>query len=80
MEVESTAIVCDMGTLNTKIGFAGDEKPRIIYPTVVGTPMLSGKWDIKTPLYYKHILSFHQFYLIFRVSFDWRLERILHWK
>lgn len=42
MEVESTALVIDIGTGSTKIGFAGYETPRVVYPTIIGVPKMSG--------------------------------------
>lgn len=37
-ELENPAVVADLGTGFTKAGFAGDEVPRTVFPTVVGYP------------------------------------------
>ncbi|ELR23081.1 actin subfamily protein [Acanthamoeba castellanii str. Neff] len=34
--IRPPAIVIDSGTLNTKVGFGGEEKPRATFPTIVG--------------------------------------------
>lgn len=38
LEEEEHTIIIDIGQGSTKIGFAGDEKPRYIFPTVIGKP------------------------------------------
>ena len=37
-EAEPLALVLDCGTGWTKAGFAGDDAPRAVFPTVVGRP------------------------------------------
>ncbi|MCR8433090.1 MAG: actin family protein [Crenarchaeota archaeon] len=37
-ELERPAVVADLGTGFTKAGFAGDDTPRTVFPTVVGYP------------------------------------------
>ncbi|MCD6491401.1 MAG: actin, cytoplasmic 2 [Candidatus Njordarchaeia archaeon] len=44
-ELENKAVVIDIGTGYTKIGFAGEEWPRSVIPTVVGYP----KYDAVMP-------------------------------
>lgn len=38
--MESKVIVCDIGTGFMKIGYASDEYPRLVYPSLIGRPML----------------------------------------
>mgnify|MGYP001081615977 CR=1 FL=1 len=38
MDDQVTAIVLDCGSSNTRAGFAGDDAPRAIFPSVVGVP------------------------------------------
>jgi len=40
-ELERPAVVADLGTGFTKAGFAGDDAPRTVFPTVVGYPKYS---------------------------------------
>ena len=35
-------IIIEMGSTHTKVGFAGKEAPSVIFPTVVGRPIVSG--------------------------------------
>lgn len=35
---ESTALVCDNGSGLCKAGFAGDDAPRAVFPSIVGRP------------------------------------------
>ncbi|ERM99458.1 hypothetical protein AMTRI_Chr12g233950 [Amborella trichopoda] len=35
---ETQAIVCDNGSGNVKAGFAGDDAPRVVFPSIVGRP------------------------------------------
>lgn len=47
-EDETTALVCDNGSGLVKAGFAGDDAPRAVFPSIVGRPrhqvsLLSGK-------------------------------------
>ncbi|KEG14331.1 actin 2 [Trypanosoma grayi] len=39
---EEPAVVLDNGSGNIKCGFAGEEVPRCVFPTVIGTPKKSG--------------------------------------
>ena len=36
------AIVCDAGSGTVKCGFAGDEAPRAVFPSIVGRPKMPG--------------------------------------
>lgn len=40
--LETAAIVLDNGSGLSKAGFAGDEAPRVVFPSTVGRPRLSG--------------------------------------
>lgn len=49
---ETTALVCDNGSGLVKAGFAGDDAPRAVFPSIVGRPrhqagfnLLSAKFD-----------------------------------
>lgn len=42
MEEEVTAIVIDNGSGTCKAGFAGDDAPRSLIPTLVGRPKMHG--------------------------------------
>ncbi len=42
MEEEVTAVVIDNGSGLCKAGFAGDDAPRSVLPTVVGRPKMPG--------------------------------------
>lgn len=35
---ETTALVCDNGSGLVKAGFAGDDAPRAVFPSIVGRP------------------------------------------
>lgn len=35
---ETTALVCDNGSGVVKAGFAGDDAPRAVFPSIVGCP------------------------------------------
>ena len=37
-EEEQTALVCDNGSGLVKAGFAGDDAPRAVFPSIVGRP------------------------------------------
>lgn len=37
-EEDSTALVCDNGSGLVKAGFAGDDAPRAVFPSIVGRP------------------------------------------
>uniref|UniRef100_A0A673BIY4 Actin, alpha skeletal muscle B-like n=1 Tax=Sphaeramia orbicularis TaxID=375764 RepID=A0A673BIY4_9TELE len=39
---ESTALVCDNGSGLCKAGFAGDDAPRAVFPSIVGRPRHQG--------------------------------------
>merc|ERR1711985_23694 len=41
-EEEQTALVCDNGSGLVKAGFAGDDAPRAVYPSIVGRPCHQG--------------------------------------
>ena len=36
MDEEVTAVCIDVGTATCKVGFAGDEAPRTVFPTILG--------------------------------------------
>lgn len=42
MEEEVTTVVIDNGSGMIKAGFAGDEAPRSVFPTMVGRPKMPG--------------------------------------
>jgi actin-related protein len=42
MEEEVTAVVIDNGSGMCKAGFAGDDAPRSVFPTLVGRPKMPG--------------------------------------
>ena len=42
IDQEITAIVIDNGSATMKAGFAGDDAPRTVFPTVVGRPRHAG--------------------------------------
>uniref|UniRef100_A0A674NYH8 Actin alpha 1, skeletal muscle n=1 Tax=Takifugu rubripes TaxID=31033 RepID=A0A674NYH8_TAKRU len=39
---ETTALVCDNGSGLVKAGFAGDDAPRAVFPSIVGRPRHQG--------------------------------------
>ena len=41
-EVEETAIILECGSALIKAGFAGDDAPRAVFPSLVGRPRVSG--------------------------------------
>lgn len=41
-EDETTALVCDNGSGLVKAGFAGDDAPRAVFPSIVGRPASPG--------------------------------------
>lgn len=41
-EGEVSAIVCDNGSGMVKAGFAGDDAPRAVFPSIVGRPRHQG--------------------------------------
>merc|ERR1712076_171260 len=41
-EEDQTALVCDNGSGLVKAGFAGDDAPRAVYPSIVGRPRHQG--------------------------------------
>ena len=41
-EEEVAALVCDNGTGMCKAGFAGDDAPRAVFPSIVGRPKHQG--------------------------------------
>ena len=38
MENDTTALVVDNGSVMCKAGFAGDDEPRAVFPSIVGRP------------------------------------------
>lgn len=42
MDEEVTAVIIDNGSGMVKAGFAGDDAPRSVFPTVVGRPKVPG--------------------------------------
>jgi len=40
---EVSALVCDNGSGMVKSGFAGDDAPRAVFPSIVGRPRHQGK-------------------------------------
>lgn len=58
------AIVIDSGSGTTKAGFAGDDPPRTVIPTIVGRPKeqvmhaklnTAYKWDVQLHIYPQYI-------------------------
>ncbi|KAK2086094.1 hypothetical protein P7K49_035519 [Saguinus oedipus] len=45
-EDETTALVCDNGSGLVKAGFAGDDAPRAVFPSIVGRP----RHQVRLPL------------------------------
>ncbi|KAF6041582.1 hypothetical protein EB796_000095 [Bugula neritina] len=41
---ETPALVIDNGSENMKAGFAGDDAPRTVFPSVIGKPKHSVSW------------------------------------
>ena len=41
-EGEVSALVCDNGSGMVKAGFAGDDAPRAVFPSIVGRPRHTG--------------------------------------
>lgn len=41
---ETTALVCDNGSGLCKAGFAGDDAPRAVFPSIVGCPRHQVSW------------------------------------
>lgn len=41
---ETTALVCDNGSGLCKAGFAGDDAPRAVFPSIVGRPRHQVSW------------------------------------
>jgi len=48
MDEESNALVIDNGTGMIKVGFAGDNKPRSVFPTIIGRPKHQKVMDDET--------------------------------
>ena len=46
---ETTALVCDNGSGLVKAGFAGDDAPRAVFPSIVGRPrhQVNGEEDLR---------------------------------
>lgn len=49
-EEETTALVCDNGSGLCKAGFAGDDAPRAVFPSIVGRP----RHQVGTPVPSSH--------------------------
>jgi actin-related protein len=43
-EEEVAALVCDNGSGMCKAGFAGDDAPRAVFPSIVGRPRHQGNY------------------------------------
>ena len=39
---DSEAIMLDIGSYNIKAGFAGEDAPKVIMPTIIGKPKFPG--------------------------------------
>lgn len=39
---DSDAIMIDIGSFNIKAGFSGEDAPKVVMPTVLGTPLHPG--------------------------------------
>jgi len=48
---EISAIVCDNGSGMVKAGFAGDDAPRAVFPSIVGRPRHQGVMVSRTTPY-----------------------------
>uniref|UniRef100_A0A8C0K7D6 Actin alpha cardiac muscle 1 n=1 Tax=Canis lupus dingo TaxID=286419 RepID=A0A8C0K7D6_CANLU len=71
MASETTALVCDNGSGLVKAGFAGDDAPRAVFPSIVGRPRMESAGihettynsimkcdiDIRKDLYANNVLS-----------------------
>jgi actin len=42
ISMEKTPIVCDNGSGMVKAGFAGEDKPRVVFPSIIGRPKHTG--------------------------------------
>ncbi|KAK7323444.1 hypothetical protein VNO77_26917 [Canavalia gladiata] len=42
--------VCDNGTGMVKAGFAGDDAPKAVFPSIVGRPRHTGVWVKRMPM------------------------------
>ena len=62
-EEDQTALVCDNGSGLVKSGFAGDDAPRAVFPSIVGRPR-------------HQVRNLNEFYVIFFRSFT-SIE--VHW-
>ena len=49
-EDDQTALVCDNGSGLVKSGFAGDDAPRAVFPSIVGRPRHQVSFTISTRL------------------------------
>ena len=61
---DAAALVVDNGSGMCKAGFAGDDAPRAVFPSIVGRPrhqvITMYKKIIATPLQYANLLKFCQ--------------------
>lgn len=58
-EEEQTALVCDNGSGLVKAGFAGDDAPRAVFPSIVGRP----RHQVNRIIYFQEYTSFKVFWL-----------------
>ena len=59
---ETTALVCDNGSGLVKAGFAGDDAPRAVFPSIVGRPRHQVTCTpLRSPQPHYTPLSFHLF-------------------
>lgn len=54
---ETTALVCDNGSGLVKAGFAGDDAPRAVFPSIVGRPRHQVTLSVPPSLLSIHILG-----------------------
>lgn len=54
---ETTALVCDNGSGLVKSGFAGDDAPRAVFPSIVGRPRHQVKFSLIVVLHIYKICS-----------------------
>lgn len=55
---ETTALVCDNGSGLVKAGFAGDDAPRAVFPSIVGRPRHQVSKHSKLTIHYEVFISF----------------------
>lgn len=61
---ETTALVCDNGSGLVKAGFAGDDAPRAVFPSIVGRPRHQVSPNISHIWQLQHFVIFHNFELL----------------